>query len=261
MAGSETHLEKIRRQFTRQADAYERNEQARDEEGMAVLAAICETGPTDETLDVACGPGFLTLAFADRARHATGVDATDALLDLARARARARTVANVRFVSGDATRLDFPDDRYDIVSCRAAFHHFPEPKLVLAEMKRVAAPGGKLLIADLLGSDDPERAAYHDRIEKLCDPTHVRALPEAEFVGLFESANLEIVHRFERPLDYALDEWLLHGGPSPEAEAEIRELFEGSLETDRCGLDVRQEEGAIHFSHRGAAFILRKAVE
>jgi hypothetical protein len=112
------------------------------------------------------------------------------------------------------------------------------------------------VIADMLGSEDPAKAGYHDRIERLCDPTHVRALPETEFVRLFAQTGLAVVFATKPQLHYDVDEWIDHGGPSEESTREIVALFEAALEGDRCGLDVRRENGKLRFSHTGAAFIL-----
>jgi ubiquinone/menaquinone biosynthesis C-methylase UbiE len=257
MSPAESHVEKIRRQFSRQAKAYAEMQQTRDEKPLRGLVALAGVSASDRVLDVACGPGFLTLAFAEKCRGVVGVDATEELLGLARREAARRRIENATFVQGDATRLELGEGPFDLASCRAAFHHFPEPARVVREMIRVVKPGGKLLIADMLGSEDPEKATYHDRIETLCDPTHTRALPESEFDALFREAGLEILQRPTSELDYEVEEWLEHGGPGDQAAAEIRTLLEASIERDLCGLRVRREGEQLHFSHRAAAFLLR----
>ena len=251
------HVDRIRAQFTRQAGAYSRMRATRDDTSHRLLVGHSGAGEADRVLDVACGPGFLTLAFAEKAGSVVGLDATEALLDVARAEASARGIQNVEFQQGDATRVEHPDARFDIVSCRAAFHHFPEPERVLAEMTRVAKPGGRLLVVDMLGSSDPEKTARRDELERLCDPTHARCLPEVEFEGLFRDAGLEIVHRPKPVLDQDVDEWLEHGGPSEADAARARELLEQSIEGDLFDLDVRREAGRLCFSYQGIAFLLR----
>jgi ubiquinone/menaquinone biosynthesis C-methylase UbiE len=251
------HVERVREQFTRQAEAYAGMEQTRDEAGMRLLVALCGADAGSRVLDVACGPGFLTLAFAGACASARGIDATPAFVERARAVARERCIANASFAVGDVTALPEPDSAWDVVACRAAFHHFPDPARALAEMARVAKPGGTLLVADLLGSESPERAAHHDRIEKLCDPTHVRALPRSEFLRLFREQGLELRSQPGGEMEYDVDAWLAHGGPVPAAAAEIRSLLEASIEGDRADLAVRRAEGRLRFRHRTAAFVLR----
>jgi ubiquinone/menaquinone biosynthesis C-methylase UbiE len=253
-----SQLDRIREQFTRQADAYADMEQTRDRRGHEALVALAGTQPTDRVLDVACGPGFLTLAFAAMCGDAVGVDATENWLGRARAEAERRGLANVRFEAGDATALPFPDAGFDVVACRAAFHHFPDPARVLAEMARVARPGGRLAIADMLGSEDPARAARHDAIERLCDPTHVRAIPASEWRALVTAAGLETAREHAGEMAYDLEEWMAHGGPDEAAAREIRLRMEASLADDAGDLAVARVDGRLRFRHRVAIYVLRK---
>jgi len=251
------HIARVREQFTRQAEAYAGMQQTRDEASMRGLVALSGARAASRVLDVACGPGFLTLAFAGACAVARGIDATPAFVARARSLARERGVENVSFALGDVNALPEPDAAWDVVTCRAAFHHFPDPARVLAEMARVAKPGGTLLVADLLGSEQPERAALHDRIERLCDPTHVRALPDSEFLRLFRAQDLEVASQHGLEMHYDVEEWLAHGGPDAATAAEIRKLLEESIEGDRADLAVHRAEGRLRFRHRTAAFVLR----
>ena len=254
----EQHVDRIRAQFTRQADVYARMRQTTDQRSLDGLVQLAGTTGTDRVLDVACGPGFLTLSFAARAAHATGCDATDAFLALARDEAERRGLAGVvAFESGDAEALPYADETFDVVACRAAFHHFPHPARVLREMRRVARRGGRLVVADMLGSADPGCASLHDRMERLCDPTHVRALPEAELARLFADAGLDVRHVARGRLEITVDEWIEHGGPDDATARELRALAATSLDGDRAGLGMHRDgSGRLAFAHRTAAFLL-----
>jgi ubiquinone/menaquinone biosynthesis C-methylase UbiE len=250
------HVARIRAQFTRQADAYAETEQARDERALGALARLSGAGPDDRVLDVACGPGGLTLALAGLAREAVGCDVTDALLERGRYTASARGVGNVSFVWGDANALPFGDGEFDLATCRAAVHHFPQPQAVLAQMKRVVKSGGGLLIADMVSDEDPAKADYHNRIERLCDPTHVRALTRSEFAALFKAQGLTVAKAVSHEMHYDAEAWLDHGGPDAATRQQIVALLEASLETDRSGLKVRREGGTLQFTHQTAVFVL-----
>ena len=255
---SNEHVERIREQFTRTADVYARMKQTTDERGLNGLVAIAEPAESARALDVACGPGFLTLALARRCARVTGFDATDAFLELARAEAAQRKLDNVTFQQGDAESLPFADGSFDVVTCRAAFHHFPRPERVLAEMARVTAPGGRILVADLLGHEDADKAALHDRIERLCDPTHTRSLPVSEFHALFAGAGLDLIREIPSKLDYEVESWIDHGAPDTGVRHEIVALMESTLAGDDAGLAVRREDGELRFTHRTAAFVLER---
>jgi ubiquinone/menaquinone biosynthesis C-methylase UbiE len=257
---ADNHLERVRKQFSRTAEAYARLMRGTQAEGLSGLVAVSRAAPSDRVLDVACGPGFLSMEFAKHCAQVVGFDATDAFLELARAEAARRGLSNIRFEDGDAEHLPFQEGTFEIVSCRAAFHHFSRPACVLAEMARVNERAGRIVIADLLGSEDPRQAELHDHIEQLCDPTHVRALPVSEFERMFASAGLRIAFQRRGTLDYDLEEWISHGAPEDRERHEIVSLMESCLADDRAGLRVRRESGRLRFSHQGVAFVLEHAV-
>jgi ubiquinone/menaquinone biosynthesis C-methylase UbiE len=259
MNDPDTHLDRIRAQFGKQAEVYARMRQTTDERGLKGIVQLSGADDRSRVLDVACGPGFLSMAFAARCRAVIGIDATEQFLAMARTEAESRGLRNIEFRSGNAEALPFKEGEFDLVACRAAYHHFPRPARVLAEMARVAGPGGHLVIADMLSSEDPEQAAYHNRLDRLCDPTHVRALPPSEFERLFADAGLSVQTRITVSIDIEVDEWIAHGAPDAAAEAEIRALLADSLDTDRCGLNLRRQNGQLWFSYPSGVFVVARA--
>lgn len=108
----------------------------------AVLGRLREA-PPGRALDVGCGTGQL----AARLRRELGVPVVGCDFSrgmLARARARSR---GARWVRADAGQLPFRDGAFDAVLSTEAFHWFPEPREALAEMQRVLAPDGRLLVS------------------------------------------------------------------------------------------------------------------
>ena len=253
------HAEIVRRQFNRQAEAYAEMQVVRDERLLEFLVGISGVKATDRVLDVACGPAFMTMAFAGCAAGAVGVDITDRFIEGARAEAARRRLTNVTFVPGDVESLPFPAGAFDLALCKFAFHHFPRPERVLAEMKRVTRAGGKIVLVDMFTSEDPEKAAWHNRMEKLCDPSHAAALPESRFKRIFADLELAIAFEQKGETSYALPEWIRHGAPPPEDARKIAELMRDSIDGDRAGLQVRMEGDEIHFTHTGATFVLSRA--
>ena len=102
-------------------------------------------------LDVGCGPGTITcdLAALVAPGRVTALEQTEQALSLARDEVAKRGVTNVDFMVGDVHELlDIPDDRYDVVHAHQVLQHVADPLRALAEMRRVAKPGGLVAARD-----------------------------------------------------------------------------------------------------------------
>src|SRR5205807_6120587 len=141
-----THSDLILDQFTRQAVPFSTAPSIKDEAALTLIVDWSGAGPSDTVLDVACGPGLLVCVFARVAKHVTGIDITPAMLDRARQLQQERGVTNLTWQQGDVLPLPYPDGSFTLITSRFAFHHFLDPKAVIAEMARVCAPGGTVLV-------------------------------------------------------------------------------------------------------------------
>src|SRR5260370_31080530 len=105
-----------------------------------------------------------------------------------------RGLSNVSFQLADVeARLPFSDGEFDVVVCRFAIHHFEHPRIVTAEMSRLCRVGGTVAVEDLIASEHPDRAEYHNRFERLRDSSHTRALALSEMALMLAAAGLELV--------------------------------------------------------------------
>lgn len=241
--------ERILDQFSRQAVPFATAAPIRDEGALQLIVDAAGAGPDDTVLDVACGPGIVACAFARVARQVTGIDLTPAMLEQADALARERGLANVRFQLGDVLPLPFADATFSIVVSRFAFHHFENPAAVLAEMRRVCRPAGRVVVADLMASPDPTKARAFHTMEMMRDPSHVRALTLEELRGLYRDGGLgHPQERFWR-MDIDVDGLLARSFPAPGTEAAVRRMFEESVADDGMGLETRRDGERLRFTY------------
>jgi SAM-dependent methyltransferase len=242
-----SHTDIVIDQFTRQATPFAEAPAMRDEEALRRLVEFSGAEAGDTVLDVACGPGLVVAAFAKACRHATGIDLTPAMIDTARQHTTALGLTNVDWHVGNVTSLPFPERSFSIAVSRLAFHHFVEPLRVLREMARVATR--RIVVADVAASDDPARAAAFNRMEKLRDPSHTRALPLSELRGLFAAAGLPEPRVAYYEVGADLDGLLATSFPAPDDIPVIRKMFADSLADDGLGLNTRQKGDKILLSY------------
>jgi SAM-dependent methyltransferase len=240
MAESRTHNEAVVEQHTRQAAGYAALTRESAPPPSRALADLLGAEPTDTVLDLACGPGSLSLQLAPHVAQVTGMDLTPAMLDEARD-AQARAGANnVTWQCGDAAALPFDDASFDLVASRSAFHHFAEPARVLAEMVRVCRTGGRVAVIDVTPDDD--RTAAYDRMERLRDPSHGHAHSAAELQTMGAVLGLgtpAISTRLTGPMTY--ESILATSFPEACGRADLLALMARDAETGADGLGFRAE--------------------
>ena len=255
---SPSHRDLILDQFSRQAVPFSTAAGIKDEQALRLIVELTGAGPADTALDVACGGGIVVCALAKVVKHATGIDLTPAMLERARGLAAEQGLTNVTWKQGDVLPLPYPDGSFSLVTSRFAFHHFLDPKAVLAEMKRVCAPGGRVAVIDTETSPDPVKAAEFNRMEKLRDPSHVRAMPLAELQALFAGVGLPAPRRGGYRLESELESLLGRSFPLPGDADKIREIFAASLGDDRLGIPLLREGERIHYAYQIAILVADK---
>jgi ubiquinone/menaquinone biosynthesis C-methylase UbiE len=254
-----SHQDRILDQFTRQAVPFATASSIRNEEALAKIVAMADAGSTDTSLDIACGPGLLVCAFAKVVAHATGIDATPAMLEQARKGKEDRGLRNVSFELGDALNLPYDDGRFSIVTSRFAFHHLLDPSAALAEMLRVCAPAGRIVVAD--SAPRPDKADAFNAMERLRDPSHVRALAAQELASLFNDAGLgnPVIDHYR--LEAELEDLLRRSFPEHGDADRIRSIFERSLHDDGLDMATRREVGKIFLSFPVAILVATKLLQ
>ena len=242
--------------FTTQATGYAASAVVADRERRRAFVDSIDPAPEARVLDVATGPGFTALAFAARVRFVLGVDLTPAMLAQARRNAAEAGGAALHLVLGDAAALPVATAAFDVVTCGNAVHHFPAAAPVLREMRRACKPGGMIAISDLVSDEDPAKAAEHNAIERLRDPSHVWSFAPSELVALLERLDLTVRSVTTTTARRGLDEWLAISKTPPDAAARVRQRLDAAIEGDRAGLAVAWEregdEPALRFTHTTA---------
>jgi ubiquinone/menaquinone biosynthesis C-methylase UbiE len=248
----------LERQFRRRPQSYRGGPSSGELKFIAFLVSTAGAGRGDRVLDVACGTGAMTLAFADRCGSAVGIDIAEPALAHARNEASQRGLANAEFVLGELERMPFADGAFAGAVCRFSFHHFVNPARVFAEMTRVVGPNGWMVIADMTASEEASKAELHNELERLADPTHSRTMAPSEFESMFAANDFRTVMKIARDARTTLDEWIGFNDTPPADAARIRELMEGSLEGDRAGLRAIRDGSTIRTIRTSTVFVIER---
>lgn len=227
----------VESQFGANAAAYVTSAVHAAGESLALMVEMADPQPGWTGLDVATGAGHMALAFAPRVGRMIASDVTAEMLAETRALAARRGIANLETVQAPADRLPFADESLDLVCCRLAAHHFPEPAAFVSEAARVLKPGGTFALVDNVSPDAAimpglDRAALRDaavvynQFEKLRDPSHGRALQTAEWLELVGDAGLEVAawRVLVKPMEFGA--WVERMQCAPATRARLASMLE-----------------------------------
>jgi ubiquinone/menaquinone biosynthesis C-methylase UbiE len=151
-------------------------------------AFVLEHCPRGDGLDVGCGTGLLAERLAGAGYQMVGVDPSEGMLDILRAR-----TPLVRPVRASGTSLPFDADSFELVITVAVLHHVADPgdvRQTLAEMVRVVKPSGRVVVWD----HNPRNPYWKPLMARVPQDTgEERLIPEAEIVTGLRAAGGRIV--------------------------------------------------------------------
>lgn len=148
--------QRVQRMFASIAHAYDLNNTlhsfGRDAAWRRRAVRLAGLRGGERVLDIACGTGELSRAFATATpppKSVTGADYTDEMLDTARAKpAIPAPAATVRYEHADAMALPYADASFDVVSIAFGIRNVSDPTKAVREFRRVLAPAGRLIILE-----------------------------------------------------------------------------------------------------------------
>ena len=168
------------------------------------------------------------------------------MLDKA-AKTAAERGLTVKTVQHQAEQFPYPDESYDLVTCRVAAHHFSFPEKFIAETARVLRRGGYFLLIDGTVADDQlEAEAWIHSVEKLRDPSHNRFLTPRAWSNLCESHGLAVRSVKVFPFKQPDLNWYFETAATPDPNRiKVLELIAHVRGPPNAFLQVGEEDGKI----------------
>ena len=170
---------------------------------------LAELRPGGRALDVATGTGDLAFELASRVGsggEVVGVDFSERMLELARVKAGERALggASVRFETGNALALTYPDGEFDAATVGFGARNFSDLDRGLSEMARVVRPGGRVVVLEITTPRRPPLSTFFGLWFDRVVPELGRLVDSQAYSYLPSS-----VRRFPGPEELAARMWAL----------------------------------------------------
>jgi ubiquinone/menaquinone biosynthesis C-methylase UbiE len=149
-------------------------------------------------LDIGCGTGISTFEIMKKAQGKGkfyGIDVSQKMIDLARAKAAKLGYGNVDFIKGDAERLEFPESSFDVVLSNQVFQFLTNKQKAIDEIFRVLKPMGQTALVFFGEPTGKEIYEIYERIRsrhtEYCLPEHLKLIGTKETHELFDRAGFK----------------------------------------------------------------------
>lgn len=153
-----TRLETVRAQrsqaaqafFSRLAPEWDRIRSLHAPEAVVEAAVLDALGPRAirNLVDLGTGTGRMLQLLAPRAQRTVGLDASHAMLSVARANLEKAGLRGIELRQGDIYAPPFPRNTFDLVVIHQVLHYLDDPARAIREAARLVAPGGRILVVD-----------------------------------------------------------------------------------------------------------------
>jgi SAM-dependent methyltransferase len=231
----------IAREFARAAAGFTARTQGRFD-NLDVVQFARLSG--DETLlEVGVGAGEFLSRFEGLAGCLVGADITLEMLLAARSRHPV-----LELVLADGARLPLADGSIDLAASAQMLHHVRRPVPIVAEMMRVVATSGRVLIVDQVASERYEEAIAMTELETIRDPSHASSRPPSALRMIVRAAGLEIIDERIVSGPQRLSEWMWPGEFPEERIEAVRDFI--ARHGDATGMEFTREGDDWAFTRR-----------
>ncbi len=243
------HDQQIRKQFSKQAASF--GETGLTLSNQHILNWIVAGLPLQENfhvLDVAAGTGHLSRAIAPHVKAVTAIDITPEMMDIARSETAMSQCNNILIEVGNAEKISYDNNFFDMVLSRLAIHHFQQPVVQMNEMVRVCKPGHIVGVIDLLSPEDGHVASRYNHLERLRDPSHTFALSKLQMEVLMQAAGLKVHGFLTRDIPVDFQRWVQMTGTDFKTVALLKNKLIADLEGHtKTGMRPFIEHGHLKF--------------
>ncbi len=247
--GDERQFSAITAQFRRIMSAATAPPDRLDQQQLGRLVQLTQPRASDRMLDAATGTGAVALAFAPHVRSVLGVDLSPSMLERAETARSQQRATNVHFRLGEIGALPLAQQSFELIVCHDLLHYVSDVSALFKYLRSLLVPGGKLVLDELIGSDDPVKRATQNAIELRRNPVITELLSASDIERKLAAAGFAIRGSERYGVHRELNAWLAQVAADETTNVAVRAMLEAGLDADSAGMTAhRNRDNQIVFS-------------
>lgn len=253
--GAEGQASSSQRMFGSQSSFYATSQVHISDNRLTTLQRmVSETPRAGWAVDLGTGAGFTAFAASEYATRVVASDVTREMLQETRRIGQDRELTNVLLCQNLAEALPLAGESVDLVTCRAAGHHFNDLGKAFEEIHRVLKPGGSLVMADSVSPEDDALADWFNDVELRRDFSHVENRKVSVLLQMLEDRRLHVVEKYDERTYMTFNDWVERTA-TPEGEvASLRRDFLAATPEARETFLIEEKGGDISFAWPSLVF-------
>ncbi|SEQ60249.1 Methyltransferase domain-containing protein [Virgibacillus subterraneus] len=234
----------VKRVFSKNKEAYVTSSTHAFGKDLSLMINWLQPKSTMKVLDIATGGGHVAKNLANHVEEVVATDITEEMLE--NTALYLESHKNIYYAVADAEDLPFTGENFDIVTCRIAAHHFPNPERFIAEVNRVLKPEGQFLLIDNIAPEDCKFDQFINSLEKMRDHSHIRSRSLIEWKNLFVDHDLSIIKEQTHKKVLPFREWVQRTLDDDETIQHVGQFILESDNETKNYFQVDTEDDIIH---------------
>lgn len=235
---------KVKAQYGSVGDAYVKSVSHASGDDLPRMLELATLQGTERMLDIATGGGHVVHILGPHVGEVVASDLTPEILVHAAQAFEEWGLTNVSTTEADAESMPFPDASFDLITCRIAPHHFPDPSAFIGEVARVLRPDGQFLLVDSTVPDGDD-GVFFNKFEAVRDHSHVRSLTIEEWLELCQQHHLEVTHVESYRKRHDFEDWVARSRTSTEDRERLIDMMLGASPERQALFRVEIVEGHL----------------
>ncbi|MDE6700073.1 MAG: methyltransferase domain-containing protein [Acetatifactor sp.] len=211
----------------------------KDDKHLSLLLDLVEGDKNNKILDIGTGTGYLAFPLAEKFPTASvcGIDIADVIVEKNNATVKEKGIRNLSFEVFDGLKYPFPDESFDLIVTRYAFHHFPDIVDAVRQMSRILVKGGKVLISDPMRNEKDDNGVI-DSFMRVKKDGHIQFYSSNELDKLFINSGFTKEKQVITDMKFPFAK-----------QSEYIELYDKITDKDKMLYDISEKNGIVWVDH------------